>query len=72
MERWRAGHGNELIEKYGILDDSDPDQDAEAEDPPRPWTRKSTHNSIDGVHYAHPKSSKPIRNRNVISDRTSP
>jgi len=46
MERWRAGHGNELIEKYGILDDSDPDQDAEAEDPPRPWTRKSTHNSI--------------------------
>ena len=33
MERWRAGHGNELIEKYGILDDSDPDQDAEAEDP---------------------------------------
>jgi hypothetical protein len=39
MEMWRAGRGDELIEKYGLLDDaddlddSDPDQDAEAEDP---------------------------------------
>jgi hypothetical protein len=39
MEMWRAGRGDELIEKYGLLDDaddldeSDPDQDSEAEDP---------------------------------------
>jgi hypothetical protein len=39
MEMWRAGRGDELIEKYGLLDDaddiddSDPNQDAEAEDP---------------------------------------
>lgn len=39
MEMWRAGRGDELIEKYGLLgdvdglDDSAPDQDAEAECP---------------------------------------
>jgi hypothetical protein len=39
MEMWRAGRGDALVEKYGLLDDahdledSDPDQDAEAECP---------------------------------------
>ena len=34
MEMRRAGRGDEIIEKYALLDDSDPDQDAEAEYPP--------------------------------------
>jgi hypothetical protein len=35
MEMWRAGRGDELIERYGLLDDADEpdDSDAESEDP---------------------------------------
>jgi hypothetical protein len=31
MEMWHAGRGDELIEKYGLLDDADEPDDSDAE-----------------------------------------